>query len=62
DPFLQTTKAISSSLYMNDLEVNAGNVGLVLCIRISTTIHGANQVAWVDAKTSIIKGCYFFVR
>src|SRR2546423_12283761 len=48
-PVFQTPNATSAPLYFDSLTVNAGNGGFLHCIRMDTSVNGANQVVSVGA-------------
>src|SRR5687767_15395980 len=59
-PVLQTPKATSSTLYFDNLTVNAGNGGFLHCIKMDTSVNAANQVVSVGADIAFDADPKFF--
>src|SRR5438094_9968747 len=52
-PVLHTPKATSSTLYVDSVTVNAGNVGFLHCIQMDTSDNAGNQDVSVRADSAI---------
>src|SRR5258706_14972647 len=57
---LQTPKATSSTLYFDNMTVNAGNGGFLQCIEMYTSVNAANQVVSGDADMAFDSDTNFF--